>query len=62
VDAPYAPQADAGILWNDPDLGIAWPGGQPVLSEKDTILPRLKDFDSPFVCDPPLAQAAGAGA
>lgn len=57
VDAPYAPKADAGILWNDPDLGIAWPGGEPVLSEKDTLLPRLKDFDSPFVCDPPLSGA-----
>ena len=25
VDNPYAPQADAGIRWNDPDLGIEWP-------------------------------------
>ncbi len=54
VDAPYAPQADAGILWSDPDLGIAWPEDEPVLSPKDRQLPRLKDFDSPFVCDPPL--------
>lgn len=59
VDAPYAPKADAGILWNDPDLGIAWPGGEPVLSPKDRLLPRLKDFDSPFVCDPPLGGARG---
>lgn len=54
VDAPYAAQADAGILWNDPDLGIAWPEVEPLLSDKDKVLPRLKDFDSPFVCDPPL--------
>jgi dTDP-4-dehydrorhamnose 3,5-epimerase len=58
VDAPYAPKADAGILWNDPDLGIAWPVAEPELSDKDRRLPRLKDFDSPFVCDPPLAAAA----
>jgi len=54
VDAPYAPQADAGILWSDPDLGIAWPVAEPVLSAKDRQLPRLKDFASPFVCEPPL--------
>lgn len=54
VDAPYMPQADAGILWNDPELGIAWPEAEPVLSGKDRMLPRLKDFHSPFVCQPPL--------
>jgi dTDP-4-dehydrorhamnose 3,5-epimerase len=54
VDAPFSPQADAGILWNDPDLGISWPVAEPVLSPKDRLLPRLRDFDSPFVCDPPL--------
>lgn len=54
VDAPYMPQADAGILWNDPELGIAWPEAEPVLSGKDRMLPRLKDFHSPFVCEPPL--------
>jgi dTDP-4-dehydrorhamnose 3,5-epimerase len=54
VDAPFSAQADAGILWNDPDLGISWPVAEPVLSPKDRLLPRLRDFDSPFVCDPPL--------
>lgn len=54
VDAPYAPQADAGILWNDPDLGVAWPEAAPILSAKDRLLPRLKDFDSPFTCQPPV--------
>lgn len=54
VDAPYMPQADAGILWNDPELGIAWPESKPVLSGKDRMLPRLKNFHSPFVCEPPL--------
>lgn len=45
VDAPYAPQGEGGIIWNDPDLGIAWPlDGEPILSGKDTVLPRLKDL------------------
>jgi dTDP-4-dehydrorhamnose 3,5-epimerase len=39
----YVPSADAGILWNDPDLGIRWPVENPLLSAKDTALPRLKD-------------------
>lgn len=59
VDAPYAPACDAGIRWNDPDLGISWPGldkGQgPVLSGKDEVLPLLKDFQSPFVYEAPAA-------
>nr|WP_309087919.1 hypothetical protein [Phenylobacterium sp.] len=33
------------MAWDDPDLGIAWPlEGEPVLSDKDKVLPRLKDL------------------
>lgn len=39
----YQPQFDAGIAWNDPDLGIQWPVSSPIISEKDSKLPRLKD-------------------
>lgn len=49
VDRFYSPEHDGGILCDDPDLGIAWPAISPILSEKDTRLPRLKDFVSPFV-------------
>ena len=48
VDSLYAPSHDRGLAWNDPDLGIVWPVANPVLSEKDSALPGLKDFESPF--------------
>ena len=32
----YAPEHERCVLWNDPDVGIAWPlSGTPVVSEKD---------------------------
>jgi dTDP-4-dehydrorhamnose 3,5-epimerase len=42
----YAPDLDAGIVWNDPDIGVDWPleGRTPVLSDKDLKLPRLADI------------------
>jgi dTDP-4-dehydrorhamnose 3,5-epimerase len=51
VDDYYAPECDAGLIWDDPDLGIDWPipAGEAVLSEKDAKLPRLADFQSPFI-------------
>jgi dTDP-4-dehydrorhamnose 3,5-epimerase len=50
VDAHYAPESDAGIFWADEALGIAWPVApdRAVLSQKDTVLPRLKDLVNPF--------------
>jgi dTDP-4-dehydrorhamnose 3,5-epimerase len=49
VTAEWAPGLESGIVWNDPDLGVAWPLGQPVLSERDAALPRLRDADPGFV-------------
>jgi dTDP-4-dehydrorhamnose 3,5-epimerase len=40
----YCPECDGGVLWNDPEIGIDWPIAEPILSEKDTKLPRLKDI------------------
>lgn len=31
----YNNQAESGILWNDPDIGIEWPINDPILSDKD---------------------------
>ena len=39
----YHPECDGGIRWDDPDIGIAWPIGEPLLSEKDRQQPLLKD-------------------
>lgn len=50
VDAPYAPQCDGAIRFDDPDLAIDW-GISPeriVLSAKDAKAPAFRDFDTPF--------------
>ncbi len=42
----YAPQYERSILWNDPDLAIAWNlDGEPVLSAKDLAGKPLKDAE-----------------
>ena len=42
----YAPEHDRTLLWNDPDLGIAWPlDGEPALSEKDRNGKRLSEAE-----------------
>lgn len=42
----YAPQHERAILWNDPDLAIAWPlAGAPLLSAKDAGALRLNEAD-----------------
>jgi len=51
----YASDCDAGIAWDDPNLGIGWPlSSTPVLSEKDARAPRLHEIDSPFSYKGPL--------
>jgi dTDP-4-dehydrorhamnose 3,5-epimerase len=39
--ARYNAQAEASVLWNDPQIGIEWPVERPVLSEKDRAAPPL---------------------
>ena len=48
VDNFYSPEHDGGIRWNDPDLNIAWPDQEPILSAKDTALPFFRNFLSSF--------------
>jgi dTDP-4-dehydrorhamnose 3,5-epimerase len=49
VTAEYSHPHDRGVLWNDPDIGVAWPIAAPLLSTKDSRQPRLQDADNDFV-------------
>jgi dTDP-4-dehydrorhamnose 3,5-epimerase len=40
----YDPTDEIGVLWNDPEIGIAWPVKDPILSAKDLAAPRLRDL------------------
>ncbi|NPV29967.1 MAG: dTDP-4-dehydrorhamnose 3,5-epimerase [Firmicutes bacterium] len=48
VTEEYAPEHEAGIIWNDPDIGIRWPVAEPIISEKDAAFPRLKEAENYF--------------
>jgi dTDP-4-dehydrorhamnose 3,5-epimerase len=41
--APYAPEHEVSIRWDDPELAISWPVYPPVLSRKDGAAPLLRD-------------------
>lgn len=46
VDSPYAPQAECGLAWDDPQLAIPWPlHGAPIVSAKDRRWPRLAQLE-----------------
>ena len=54
VDSYFAPEFDAGIRWNDPQLAIDWhlpPGAITTLSSKDEGLPSFAAFVSPCPYD-----------
>jgi len=39
----YDAPSEVGIAWDDPAIGITWPFGNPVLSDRDKRHPRLAD-------------------
>ena len=42
----WAPQHERTLLWNDPDLAIAWPlAGEPILAAKDSAGKRLSEAE-----------------
>jgi dTDP-4-dehydrorhamnose 3,5-epimerase len=40
----YAPAAEGGVRWNDPELAIPWPVQAPTLSDKDCRYPLLREI------------------
>jgi dTDP-4-dehydrorhamnose 3,5-epimerase len=43
LSSGFDPDAEAGIAWDDPDIGIEWPLDEPLLSARDRSAPRLAD-------------------
>ena len=54
-DNYYAPESEAGIAWDDPELEIDWriPADRIVLSDKDRRRPRLAEAGELFVYEKP---------
>ena len=48
TDNYYNYESDRSIIWNDPDIGVDWGTENPILSEKDSSAPRLRDSDCSF--------------
>ncbi len=44
VDQYYNPDDELGVAWDDPAVRIAWPGTDPILSERDRANPRIADI------------------
>jgi dTDP-4-dehydrorhamnose 3,5-epimerase len=45
TSSEYAPSQERGLRWNDPDVGVRWPRGEPILSDRDAALPLLRSLD-----------------
>ena len=41
----YDPETEAGIRWDDPDVGVDWPVSDPHLSERDVTAPTLAEIE-----------------
>jgi dTDP-4-dehydrorhamnose 3,5-epimerase len=44
VDHYYNPADELGVAWDDPDLGISWPGQNPELSQRDRSNPKRSEI------------------
>jgi len=43
VSSVYDPETEAGIRWDDPEVGVEWPVEEPLLSARDTTAPTLSE-------------------
>lgn len=41
----YSPSSETGVRWNDDSLSIRWPVQDPVISQKDRLLPLFNDIE-----------------
>ncbi|HXF56964.1 MAG TPA: dTDP-4-dehydrorhamnose 3,5-epimerase family protein [Actinomycetota bacterium] len=57
VDRYFTGEDEFGVAWDDPEVGIAWPARDPVLSERDRSNPPLA-----ALADPPPFRPAGPAA
>ena len=46
VDHYYDPADELGVAWDDPDLGITWPGQNPELSQRDRTNPKRSEISA----------------
>ncbi len=44
VSSLYDPATEAGIAWDDPEVGVDWQVAEPLLSERDKTAPRLSEI------------------
>jgi dTDP-4-dehydrorhamnose 3,5-epimerase len=44
----YHKDSEGGVLWSDPTLGIDWQVAEPIVSDKDQVLPTLTEFVDAF--------------
>ena len=51
VSSEYSQENEGGIIWNDPTINIPWSVKQPIISEKDNLLPLLENIDTNFIYD-----------
>tara|TARA_B100002019_G_scaffold291454_1_gene311668 strand:+ start:3387 stop:3917 length:531 start_codon:yes stop_codon:yes gene_type:complete len=40
----YDPDDEGSIIWNDEEIGIDWPVSDPIISSKDLMAKRFKDY------------------
>ena len=51
----YDPEDEGGLLWNDEDIGVAWPEGLRLISPRDANYPRLREVSQDRLPhDPPV--------
>ena len=40
----YDPETEAGIRWDDPEVGVEWPVSEPLISQRDAEAPSLAEI------------------